>query len=772
MPNENRELRHVALVGNYLPRECGIATFTTDLCTALVQEFPDIKCIAVPMNDKEDGYDYPDEVRFEIPEMDITAYRSAADFLNTNEVDAVLLQHEFGIFGGSNGRYILELIGDLRMPIITTFHTILRNPSHEQLYIMKEIANISDRVVTMSDCGKNFLMEIYKVRGEKIDVIPHGIPDVPFVDPNFYKDRFGVEGKSVLLTFGLLSPNKGIETVIRALPRVTEIFPNLVYIILGATHPHVKEKEGEAYRLHLRRLAHDCGVEKNVVFFNRFVSSEELNEFIGSADVYITPYLNKEQISSGTLAYTVGAGKAVISTPYWYAEELLADDRGILVPFKDPDSIAEALVDLLSNDAKRHAMRKKAYNFGRQMTWPAVARKYLLAIEKAQNDRRRHPRHVFATKTIDRRPSEYPPLNLNHLIRLTDSTGILQHSVFSVPNYMEGYTTDDNARALVVAQMLEELGIETPVNPLELEVRYLAFLIFAFNEQTNKFRNFLSYERRWLEEVGSEDSQARAMWSLAATFKSGDEKIREAANNLFNKALPAVVDFTSPRACAYSLLALREYLRKFPGDRTVQRARGVLTDRLLNLYHNSMDRDWIWYEDKLAYDNAIVPKALIAIGADLSNAEILDLGMKSLEWLISVQTSRDGHFVPIGSNGFYEKGGTRARFDQQPIEVDSAVSACLQAYGVTNDDRWRKKAETIFEWFLGKNDLGLSVYDAYTGGCCDGLHPDRVNQNQGAESTLSFLHSLLELTLYQQYNKIISETNESEKQLQDTTTQT
>ncbi|MGC8594805.1 MAG: glycosyltransferase [Candidatus Kryptoniota bacterium] len=767
MSVSQHSLKHIAVVGNYIPRKCGIATFTTDLCNSIQQGFPGVQCIAVPMNDRSDGYEYPPEVKFEIPENDITAYRIAADYLNTNQVDAVILQHEYGIFGGQSGSHVLELIRELRMPLVTTFHTILREPNREQLLILKEIADVSDRLVTMSNMGKEFLINVYGIKEHKIDVIPHGIPDVPFVDPNYYKDRFGVEGKNVLLTFGLLSSNKGIENVIIALQKVVEQIPNLVYIILGATHPRVKEHEGEAYRLYLRRLTQQYGVEKHVIFFNRFVSSDELNEFIGAADIYLTPYLNREQISSGTLSYALGAGKAIISTPYWYAQELLGEERGVLVPFRDPDSIADALLDLFSNEAKRHAIRKKAYNYGREMTWPSVAKKYIETVEKAREERSKRPRRVFFTKTIDSRPSEYPPLNLNHLLRLTDQTGILQHCTYTIPKYTEGYTTDDNARALFVAQMIDELGIESPEDPVNLQTRYFAFLMYAFNEETGRFRNFLSYERKWLEDIGSEDSHARAIWAISKLFRSRNQGLRTAAENLFNKAVHAVAEFTSPRAWSYSLIALHEYLRKFSGDRTAQRIRSILVDSLLNLYNRVSDNDWVWLEDRLTYDNGVVPNALIITGFDTGDDRIISLGIKSLEWLSEIQTAKDGHFVPIGSNGFYIRSGLRARFDQQPIEAASMISAFLTAYSVTGDDRWKNKAESAFEWFLGRNDLGLPVYDPYTGGCCDGIHPDRVNQNQGAESTLSFLISLLEQMIIRQNLKIEMHRYEDKQQAQD-----
>ena len=377
-------IKRIAFIGNYMPRQCGIATFTTDLCEAIAGVYKGTACIALPVNDTEEGYEYPPRVRFELTEKDIESYRRAADFLNINNVDMVSLQHEYGIFGGKAGSYILTLLRELRMPVVTTLHTILRDPNPDQRRVLEEIVSLSDRVVVMSKRGVEFLQSVYHVSPEKIDLVPHGIPDVPFVDPSFNKDLFGVEGKSVLLSFGLLSANKGIENVIAALPAILEKHPNVVYIIVGATHPHVIQNEGETYRLSLQWLAHEKGVEGNVIFHNRFVALDELIQFIGAADIYITPYLDAAQITSGTLAYTLGAGKAVISTPYWYAEEMLADERGVLVPFSDPQALANQVIDLLDNESKRHAMRKRAYLFGRDMIWPQVARHYMKTFEHAR----------------------------------------------------------------------------------------------------------------------------------------------------------------------------------------------------------------------------------------------------------------------------------------------------------------------------------------------------------------------------------------------------
>ncbi len=749
MPDNSNQspISRIAFIGNYLPRQCGIATFTTDLCEAIAAEHSDTTCIAVPVNDIEGGYAYPARVRFELTEKDIESYRRAADFLNINSVDLVCLQFEYGIFGGRAGSHILALLRDLRVPIVTTLHTILREPDAHQRKVLIEVAGLSDRLVVMSKRGAEFLQEIYHVSAEKIDLIPHGIPDLPFVDPSFHKDLFGVEGKIVLLSFGLLSANKGIENVISALPAILAKHPNVVYFIVGATHPHVIRHDGEAYRFSLQWLAQEKGVEGQVIFYNRFVSLEELVEFIGAADIYITPYLNPAQIVSGTLAYTVGAGKAVISTPYWYAEEVLADERGVVVPFRDPAALAEQVIDLLDNEAKRHGMRKRAYLYGREMIWPQVARRYMESFQRARAERRHFSAPGFVVKALDKRPAELPALNLDHLRRMTDDTGMFQHAIFTVPNYREGYTIDDNARALTVSALLEELGSE---ETSELTSRYFAFVWYAFNSETGRFRNFMNYQRNWLEENGSDDSHGRTLWALGTVLgRSNTPALQSMAGWVFEKALPAILQTSSPRAWAFALIGIHEYLHRFAGDRRVGQVREQLAERLLKLYQTNRADEWRWYEKSLTYCNAALPHALLMCGQGIPNNEMSEAGLESLSWLADLQHAEEagGYFVPIGSNGFYQRGGERARFDQQPVEAQAMVSACLEAHRITGNKGWYKEARCAFDWFLGRNDLDLPIYDPTTGGCRDGLHPDRPNENQGAESSLAYLQAVLELRL-------------------------
>jgi len=737
----------IAFIGNYLPRQCGIATFTTDLCAAIGTEYGAHRLFAIPVNDPDSSYDYPDQVRLELTQEDKTSYERAADFLNFNCNDLVCLQHEYGIFGGAAGSHILTLLRKLKMPIVTTLHTVLRQPDLDQRAVLEEIAQLSDRLIVMSEHARDLLQEIYTIPVEKIDIIPHGVPDLPFTDPNYFKDHFSAEGKSVLLTFGLLSPNKGIENVIRALPAILQKHANVIYMISGATHPHIKRTEGERYRESLRALAKELSISDQVIFNDRFVSADELVEHLGAADIYITPYRQEAQVVSGTLAIALGAGKAVISTPYWHAKELLANGRGVIVPFDDPPAIAEATVSLLENSGERHAIRKRAYLYSRGTTWRRTAQAYMTSFQRARAERMSRPRATSKDLAAAKITGELPSINSSHLTSLTDDTGIVQHAIFSIPNNIEGYTTDDNARALIVSVLMDVSAQSKQSNFARLSHRYLAFLLLAFCEKTGRFRNFLSYGRQWQEDVGSEDSHGRALWALGTVLgESEDPGLRGAAGRLFESAVPAALTFTSPRAWAFSVLGLQAYLDRFPGDRAIQAARNKLANRLLDIYERSNIPTWRWFEKSLAYSNARLSQALIVAGNRSQNIRMVEAGCESLRWLLAEQ-HRDHNdiFVPIGSMGFLTQGGEKARFDQQPIEACGTISACLQAFKLTDDSSWLGEAWSAFRWFLGENDLQVPLYDRATGGCRDGLHPDRVNENQGAESTISFLMALLEM---------------------------
>lgn len=732
------------MLGTHMPRQCGIATFSNHLSNAIATERPDIDCFVVAMNDPGRNHAYPPRVRFEIAETDVASYRRAADFLNVNPVDLLSIQHEYGIFGGKAGTHVLALMRELRMPIVTTLHTILSEPSPVHKAVMDEVLALSARVVVMSEQGRALLQSVHGTSREKIDLVPHGIPVVPSESRS--KDRLGVEGKRVILTFGLLSPDKGIENVIDALPRIVERFPDTVYIVLGATHPHVKAKHGETYRLMLESRAKHLGVDGSMIFHDRFVSESELAEFLSAADIYVTPYLKPEQITSGTLAYAVGSGRAVISTPYHYAKELLADGRGVLVPWRDPGAIATAVIELFSNDGARNRMRARAAEYGREMLWPAVARSYVRTFERARVEHAGRLRASFQAKTLAKRPAELPAANLSHLRTMTDDTGLLQHAAFSVPRYEDGYCVDDNARALLLVAHLEEAGTEDAKLVEMLGARYLAFVRYAFDTVRGRFRNFLTFDRRWVDEIGSEDSHGRTVWALGTVVgRSPETGRRNLASDLFHAALPVVKDMTSPRAWAYSLLGIDEYLRAFQGDSNVESIRDTLANRLLQLYLDVATESWPWFERTATYCNARLAQALLVSGARMHRADMTEAGARALTWLTEVQTSEHGYFAPIGSNGFYPAGAAMASFDQQPVEACTMVSACLDARRITGDPVWGKHASRALSWFFGENRLNAALYDPSTGGCRDGLHADRLNENQGAESTLSFLLALTEL---------------------------
>ncbi len=740
---KNPDQSVLAFISDYLPRQCGIATFAYDLCESVAQEAgAESDVFVVAVNDTPEGYPYSDRVRFEIRQTTQADFRLAAEYLNINQASAVCLQHEYGLFGGVCGSNILALLRRIRRPLVTTLHTVLKDPTDQQHIVLSEISRLSDRLVVMSDMAHEILNDVYDVPREKIVTIPHGIPDIPFVDPNFYKDQFGVEGKEVLLTFGLLSPGKGLEYVIEALPEVVQKHPNVVYIILGATHPHVKRESGEEYRNSLIRRVHDLGLSENVIFQNRFVEKQELCEFLGAADIYVTPYLNEAQITSGTLAYALGAGKATVSTPYWYAEEMLSDGRGRLVPFKDPSAIAEQVIDLLDNPTARHAMRKKAYNFTRRMVWPQVAGQYLELFEQAREAWLEKRRGVAVPETIPEQPDELPEVDLRHLHMLTDDTGILRHCMYSTPDHRYGYCTEDNARALIVTAMYWDQTHDESI--LRLMQTYLSFVAHACDEKSGRYRNYMRYDRHFGEEVGSEESHGRALWGLGmAVAFCPYESMIALATRLFVKGLPVTESFKSPRAWAYTLVGIQAYLKRFSGDSEVRRYRSVLSEQLSKHFCDNMSDDWPWCEDEVTYSNGKLPHALLMCGKWLQRDDLIDLGKKTLTWLMEIQTGPEGYLSLIGNRGWCTKDGKRSRFDQLPIEAHCLLDACVEAYRVTREERWISEARKAFNWFLGDNDLRAPLYDFTTGGCRDGLAQDRVNENQGAESTLAWLLSLL-----------------------------
>jgi len=727
----------IAVIGNHLPRQCGIATFTTDLCDALHGIMPgEDQLSVIAMDDTAAGYDYPERVRFEVRSQNAGDYVRAAEFLNVHDIDVIIVQHEYGIYGGTAGSHLLRLLQKIRVPILTTLHTVLDKPTADQRSVIKELGRLSDYLVVMSHNACDILRSTYGINTEKIVYIPHGIPDVPFLDPAFYKDRFGVENRKVILSFGLLSPGKGLEHMIDSLQFVVTKHPDAVYVILGATHPEIVRNSGEKYRYQLQRQVSKLGLEDHVLFHNRFVDLQTLIQFICSSDIYVTPYLGRDQIVSGTLAYALGAGKAVISTPYLYAEEMLAENRGILVPFNAPEALTDAVNTLLGDENQRNAMRKRAYKYCRHMIWQKVAESYLnLARDCVKRFISKPP--AFQSKVKLEKLDTLPPVNLDHLRVLTDDTGILQHARYNIPLRSHGYCTDDNARALIAVSMHLAQRKDQEVFPLLK--RYLSFLIDAYNPDTDRFRNFMSYDRVWFEDSGSDDSHARALWALGICISRVDDKaVRSVCCRTFLEAMGALEHFGDPRPQAFGLIALNEYLKVFSGDSSARRMRSMVSSRLRAAFTSNAGADWPWCEDVLTYSNGIVSRALIVTGVATDDPDMLQCGLDALKWLLDLQTGDSGQLSLIGNDGWC----TREAYM-------GLVAACADAYEVTNDKAWIEKARRCFEWFMGRNDQNTPLYDFRTGGCFDGIQPHGVNQNMGAESTIAGLISLL--TMYELY---------------------
>ncbi len=737
-------IRRVAFIGNSLPRRCGIATFTTDLQTAVERAIPELATGIVAMSDAGGNYDYPQSVLFTVKDQERIDYIRAAHFLNSQQFDVVCLQHEFGIFGGEAGGHIIALLSRLKMPIVTTFHTVLARPKVSQRSVMGQIIALSSKVIVMAEKGRELLQKVYGVPPEKVEVIPHGIPDVEFVDPDNAKAELGFAGKPAILTFGLLSPNKGIEVMIDAMPQILERCERAVYIVLGATHPNLVRDHGESYRKSLQTRAKQLGIEDHVVFLDQFVDHATLLKFITMCDVYVTPYLSEAQMTSGTLAYSFGLGKAVVSTPYWHAQELLADGQGVLVPFGAVDAIGQEVADLLTDDNRRNAMRHSAYVNSRSMTWAKTAERYLAIFQSVRKQHRLKLVPSHTRKDAPMRNAPPPTLETSHFLAMCDDTGLFQHAIHAVPDRSHGYCVDDNARALIVACYLDNGS--TTLLPAALTFRFAAFIQHAWNPDRRRFRNFMSFDRRWLEESGSEDSHGRTLWALGVcAAQDKDLTRRDWASALFAKALPVVEEFSSPRAWAFALLGLAALGAERTLDHELLRIQRALADRLQGIFSEVETPDWIWFEKGLSYDNARLSQAMILTGVALQHNTFIRTGLRSLRWLSGIQTTTAGYFRPVGSDTFGDLHQPPKHFDQQPLEAAAMISACAAAVEADGDTQWDAEAIRAFGWFLGKNDLGLTLVDIAAGSCCDGLHPDRRNENRGGESVVSYLLALFEI---------------------------
>jgi glycosyltransferase involved in cell wall biosynthesis len=738
------QLSRLAFIGNSLPRRCGIATFTTHLQQAVAASRPDLETTIVAMTECGNRYDYPPVVGCQIQDDKIEGYARAANFLNDTGFDAVSLQHEFGIFGGIAGGHIMALLSRLTMPIITTLHTVLAEPTDAQRGVLGQIIDASAKVVVMAEKGQDLLRTVYGAPAKKIELIAHGIPNFPFVEPDQAKIALGFGGKAVILTFGLLSPNKGIEFVIDAMPAILKVRSDAVYVVLGATHPNLLAHHCEAYRESLLARAHDLGVADHVVFLNQFVDQPTLLGYISMCDVYVTPYLNEAQMTSGTLAYSFGLGKAIVSTPYWHATELLADGLGALVPFGDAAAIGTEVAALLSDDARRHAMRSRAWLSSRSMTWERSAKRYLGVLESTRPGQKL--RVISSQEQIMRSHDNEvsPEMRIEHLLSMCDDTGLFQHAVHSVPDRHHGYCVDDNARALLLACVLNSQGEKRL--PEALTARFAAFVQHAWNPDTRRFRNFMSFDRRWLEDKGSADSHGRTLWALGECSRGDSSPSRRRwAAALFTDALPTAANFPFPRAWAFTLLGLNAYCETAPGDSEANSIRKSLAERLMSSLSRFETKDWVWFEDGLSYDNARLPQALIMTGIAMKLPAYIEAGLRSLRWLMTQQMSPAGRFRPVGTDSFGEKRQPPRVFDQQALEATATISACAVAWRADRDAAWTTTATRVFAWFLGHNDLSTPLVDVETGSCRDGLHSDRPNENRGGESVLSYLLGLAEI---------------------------
>ncbi len=730
--------KKVVFVSSFPPRKCGIATFTSDLIeSTAASSGGQFEPLVVTLR-SDPTVKYDDPVKFEIRQHVRRDYLCAADYINFSHVDLVSVQHEFGLFGGPGGSYLSLLLKRLKAPIVTTLHTVLESPAREYRDAMLDLCECSDVLITMNERGVDMLGDVYGVGPDKIVLIPHGIPDLPFVDSNYYKHKFGLEGRRTILTFGLISKNKGIEVMLQAMPRIIEAHPDVMYIVLGMTHPLVQEREGESYRFSLQQMVKDLQLQNHVIFHNRFVGDEELHNFLCAADVYVTPYLSREQLTSGTLAFAVGTGKAVVSTPYWAAMELLAENRGRLVPFGDSQQLAETIVELMQDDSLFYELRGRAYDYGRSRTWPKVGQAYWKLFSEVEA-----PLHVAARAILTPAETvssiEVPEPSLDHLIRLTDDTGLFQHAKFAVPNRDFGYCTDDNARAAIA--MAKYYAQYPDPKALRLLDVYLSFLMYAQNPD-GSVRNFMGFDRHWCKDEPAHDAFGRTLWALGTVMAHPPSPTYlSLAKDCFDHSVGGVQK-QYPRGMAYAMLGMCDYLHQFPGASDIKREMELAADALVRQYEENRHADWEWFEDILTYDNAVLPHALFVAGLSLEEEVYTQMAIKTAEFLLD-NTFDGDHFSFVGCHGWYERRKARAVFDQQPIEAAGTVMMLRAAYDATKDPRYLALQRKAFDWLLGTNELRVPLYDFRTRGCHDGLMAGGVNGNQGAESTVSFMLALL-----------------------------
>lgn len=728
----------IAFIASFPPRECGIATFTQNLMQSIrfnlrAEPQPRDSAFVIALNDSGTSYRYPSEVKYVIRQEQREDYDGAAAYIHHSGADICILQHEFGIFGGQNGIYILSLVHKLQIPFIVTFHTILKAPTYLQKAILQEVASRAAGVVVMAKKAVTFLENTYAIAPEKIHLIEHGVPEVP--ETAISKERnliLPYQDKRILFTFGLLNRNKGVETVIKALPIIAAKHPDVVYLVLGNTHPGVVRSSGEEYREYLHQLITSLNIEKHVFFINRFVTEKDLAYYLSQIAVYITPYLNRAQITSGTLSYALGAGAAVISTPYWHAQELLSDGKGILFDFKNHEQLADKINLLLERPDIADELKRRASQYAQKVRWPQTGKKYLRLLANVLKENMLSP---VNDRGISINLPSLPPFSLSHIFRLTDKTGIIQHAKYGIPNLKEGYCLDDNARAVILAVKAYRRYKDPQI--LELLPVYLSFINYMQRED-GLFRNFLNFRREFLEDIGSEDAFGRTIWALGMLIADApNSAYREVALEAFFRAAPHFSLLKHLRGMANTIMGICHYLRCHPSDENMIKCVSMLSQKLMNAYRHHASTSWHWFEEKMIYDNGLLPLALLDAYRITGDPSLKATGLESLVFLEETCFMKDW-LTPIGNENWYKKGTTPSLFDQQAVETLAMILLYQKAFQITDDSSFVHRMYRCHAWFLGENELHIPLYDQETAGCCDGLQKDTINRNQGAESTLAY----------------------------------
>ncbi|MFH0906831.1 MAG: glycosyltransferase [bacterium] len=731
----------IVYLATFPPRRCGIATFTADLTNAFDQTFgPSVKSKIVAMDlTEESRFPYSDKVIFQISQPCEEDYINIANKLNQlKKVKLVSIQHEFGIFGGEYGSHLLLFMKKLQKPIIITLHAVLPSPDEKMRNIVQAIMKYSKGIIVMTQSSREILKKDYGLDSDLIQVIPHGVHHVPYRISKRAKSALGFSGKLILSTFGFLSPGKGVEYVIEALPKVVEKFPNVRFLIAGSTHPVVLGQEGETYRNFLTKKVHQLGLSNYVSFYNTYFDVNKLLQFLEATDVYLSTSLNLNQAVSGTLSYALGSGRPVISTAFAQAKQDITSEVGILIDFKNPQAFTDAIIKLISNNELCLQMGKNAYFRTRHMTWENVAYSYMKYFSQ------------FAPELTPRQ-RKLPSIKLEHLAKLTDNFGIIQFAKLIEPDISSGYTLDDNARALIVAALYYK-KIRTHFS-LKLVSIYLDFL-YRVAKPDGYFDNYVNSNRAIDKQKNihenSEDPSARALYALAlvSTIKQIPKRFRKQAYSLFEQSFQKNITFSSPRAIAFYIKALSCLLSKRKEPKTLAVLRSCC-EQLVILYEKSHSLDWEWFEHYLTYSNAILPEALLLGYKITGERRYFEVSEKTLEFLIkhtfsaSPRGEEDSIYIPIGQSGWFLKKGTRQYFDQQPEDTAATVVALNAMFQVTKGKYYKELANIAFNWFLGNNVLGQVVYDRTTGGCYDGIGEKFINLNQGAESIISYLFARL-----------------------------